>query len=140
VLFRSVAIRGTDLDEDALKKARAGIYLTDKLRKVPEHYLKVNFTQEGDCFKVRDKLKELVRFQRHDLISGKKNKYFDVIFCRNVIIYFTRAQQLKLFHDFHDALTMDGYMVLGKTETLLQECKCLFKIVDSHERIYQTVE
>jgi len=135
-----VAIRGTDLDEDALKKARAGVYQCDKLRKVPEHYKKVNFVQAGDFFKINDKVKERVRFQRHDLISGKKNKYFDVIFCRNVIIYFTRAQQLKLFHDFHDALTMDGYMVLGKTETLLQECKGLFKIVDSHERIYQKVE
>jgi chemotaxis methyl-accepting protein methylase len=135
-----VAIRGTDLDEDALKKARAAVYPCDKLRKVPEHYKKVNLIQEGDFFKVRDKIKDYVRFQRHDLISGKKNKYFDVIFCRNVIIYFTRAQQLKLFHEFHDALTLDGFMILGKTETLLQECKCLFKIVDSHERIYQKVE
>jgi len=135
-----IAIRGTDLDEDVLKVARAGVYQCDKLRKVPDHYKRLYFKSEGECYTIADRIREMVRFMRHDLISGKKNKYFDVILCRNVIIYFTRGQQLKLFHDFHDALNLDGYMVLGKTETLLQECKCLFKVVDSHERIYQKME
>jgi chemotaxis protein methyltransferase CheR len=134
-----IAIRGTDLDEDALKAARAGVYHCDKLRKLPESLKGRDFTAVGENFQLKDRIMDMVRFQRHDLISGKKNKYFDVILCRNVIIYFTRAQQLKLFHEFHDALSMEGFMVLGKTETLLRECKCLFRIVDSHERIYQKV-
>ena len=134
-----IAIRGTDLDEDALKTARAGVYHCDKLRKLPEFYKGKDFSVDGETYLLKDRIKDMVRFQRHDLFSGKKNKYFDVILCRNVIIYFTKAQQLKLFHDFHEALAIDGFMVLGKTETLLPECKCLFKIVDSHERIYQKV-
>jgi chemotaxis protein methyltransferase CheR len=132
-----VVIRGTDLDQEALRKAREATYPAEKIRKVPKIYKKLYLTSDEENFRVKDNIKEYVRLVGHDLIGGKKFRYFDVIFCRNVIIYFTRAQQTKLFKDFHRALTQDGYMVIGKTETLVGESKELFKVVNSHERIYQ---
>jgi len=132
-----VIIRGTDLDPEALKKARLGRYSRDKMKKVPRLYKKLYFTSDGDLFHVKDRIKNYVRLVGHDLIGGKKFRYFDAIFCRNVIIYFIRAQQTKLFKDFHSALTVGGYMVIGKTETLVGESKELFKVVNSHERIYK---
>jgi len=134
-----LAIRGTDLDEDALRSAREGLYVPDKLRKVPDLHRKKYFSPDDGKFRLCERMKAMVRFQRHDLISGKRHKYFDVILCRNVIIYFTKVQQLKLFKEFHESLNLDGFLILGKTETLLPECKALFKIVDSHERIYQKI-
>jgi chemotaxis protein methyltransferase CheR len=132
-----VVIRGSDLDEDAIRKAREARYTSDKVRKVPEIYKKLYLTFDGEQYHVKDNIKKLVRLVRHDLIGGKKFKYFDAIFCRNVIIYFTRDQQTRLFRDFHKALTMDGYMIIGKTETLVGESKSLFDVVSSQERIYR---
>lgn len=132
-----VVIRGTDLDNDTLKKARVAQYPAEKVRRVPKLLKRLYFSLEGDEYKVNDKIKKMVRLAKHDLISGRKQKYFDVIFCRNVIIYFTKGQQNSLFRHFHDALTVDGYLILGKTETLMGEVKSHYTIMDSQERIYQ---
>lgn len=132
-----VVIRGTDLDEDALKKAREGRYPPDKLKKVPDIQKRLYFEKDGDGLRVNDKARALVRLARHDLIGGRKYKYFDVILCRNVIIYFSREQQMRLFEDFHNALNNDGFLIIGKTETLLDRSKDMFEVVDSHERIYR---
>jgi chemotaxis protein methyltransferase CheR len=132
-----VVIRGTDLDDEAIKKAREASYLPEKVRKVPEVLKKLYLTYDGERYHVKESIMKMVRLVKHDLIIGKKQKYFDVIFCRNVVIYFSRELQKSVFTDFHNALTVDGYMIIGKTETLVGDIKKLFKVVDSHERIYQ---
>jgi len=78
-----------------------------------------------------------VKFEKHDLISGKPLAHFDVIFCRNVSIYFSRAMHERLHIEFYNALNNDGFFVLGKTEMLYGTARKLFKHVNAKEGIYQ---
>jgi chemotaxis methyl-accepting protein methylase len=83
-------------------------------------------------------VRELVRFERRDLLGepappGK----FDLIVCRNVLIYFDRETQERLFDQFHNALVPGGFLVLGKVETLLGQARSRFAVVDGRERIFR---
>ena len=83
--------------------------------------------------------KSLVRFQELDLMSGEFPSNYHLILCRNVIIYFERAVQERLFHKFHKALDRDGVLVLGKVETIIGDASDLFKPLASRERIFSKV-
>ena len=85
---------------------------------------------------VKPYLKEIVKFQYHDLISDVKKKDFNIIFCRNVSIYFTREQHELLYKDFYNALNPDGYFIMGKTETLGINSRNLFTPYNLKERIF----
>jgi len=91
------------------------------------------------CHSISDKIKGLVKFEKHDLISGKPLAHFDVIFCRNVSIYFSRAMHERLHMEFCNALNTDGFFVLGKTEMLYGAARKLFKPVNAKEGIYQKI-
>jgi chemotaxis protein methyltransferase CheR len=70
------------------------------------------------------------------MISGLKMSGFDIIFCRNVTIYFEKELQEVLYMDFYNGLNENGFFVMGKTETLLGPSKDLFKPFNAKERIY----
>jgi chemotaxis protein methyltransferase CheR len=143
-LKKRVEIIGTDIDRDSLRNASNGIYSsrpgiqqTDiskqlKFLKNPNKY----FDFEENTYRVKPEIKQLVRFAHHDLISDRKKRNFDIIFCRNVVIYFTRELQTTLYKDFYDALNHGGYFVMGKTETLIGESRELFEPFNSRERIF----
>jgi len=79
-----------------------------------------------------------VTFEHRDLLSGEgPHTRAHMIICRNVIIYFTRESQERLFESFHDLLLPGGFLVLGKVETLLGKSRELFAPVSSRERIYR---
>ncbi len=131
-----VSIYATDIDEKILKKAEMGEYDDLSMEKVKREYIDRYFTYSGR-YKVKDEIKRSVRFKRHDLISEKALTQLDLILCRNVLIYFSRNLQEKLFAQFHQGLNKGGYLVIGKTETLAMEAMKMFKAVDVRERIYQ---
>ena len=140
-----VEIIGTDIDKDCLEHAtvgdyssRPGIIQTDIAKQL--QYLRNHtsyFDVEDNIFKVKPLLKEMVRFEYHDLISGLKKKNFDIIFCRNVVIYFTRELQDVLYVDFYNALNPGGFFVMGKTETLLGASREQFLPFNTRERIFR---
>jgi chemotaxis protein methyltransferase CheR len=144
-LFNRVEIIGTDIDRDCLNHATLGKYLsrtgliqTDMKKqlnyiKTPEKY----FDIIGDTFQVKHTIKTPVSFQYHDLISGPKKHNFDLIFCRNVVIYFTRQLQEVLYKDFYNALNPGGFFVMGKTETLVGDSRDLFIPYNLTERIFR---
>lgn len=139
-----ILIKGTDYDPSVLNKARKGVYetygLIDIQEQVPSNYLNKYFICEGDSYTIKPDVKELTLFRHHDLISGRKFSRFDMILCRNVTIYFSRELQDKLYMDFYSALNNRGYLVMGKTETLIGKSRELFEIVDNRERIYQKID
>jgi chemotaxis protein methyltransferase CheR len=92
---------------------------------------------EQGKYRICDRIKGFVKFEKHDLISGKPLAHFDVIFCRNVSIYFSRAMHERLHIEFYNALNNDGFFVLGKTEMLYGTARKLFKPVNAKEGIYQ---
>jgi chemotaxis protein methyltransferase CheR len=77
-----------------------------------------------------------VKFEKRDLISGKPHQYFDVIFCRNVLIYFSREAHKKVHMRLYDALNNDGFLIVGKTELLHGKTREMFVPV-GEKGIYQ---
>ena len=140
-----IQIIGTDIDRHCLERAtngnyesRPGILQTDikqqlKFIDTYEKYFDLN----GNYYSVKPYLKKLVRFEYHDLISGEKKSKFDIIFCRNVVIYFNRELQNVLYMDFYNALNDNGYFIMGKTETLVGEAREHFTSYNSKERIFK---
>ncbi len=134
----TISILGTDIDEDSLNKAKNGIYQLKQLEKISKDRLERFFIKKDDCgYQVNDEIRRLVKFRYHDMISGPRLYGFDIIFCRNVTIYFEQKLQEKLYLNFYNSLNEGGYFVMGKTETLVGTVDELFKPVDVRERIYQ---
>ena len=92
---------------------------------------------EGPPFRIRAEAKRNVSFTRRDLISERAEAGQSLVFCRNVVIYFDREIQERLFKDFYDALVPGGFLVLGKVETLIGVARTLFRPVNNRERIFQ---
>lgn len=126
-----------DIDPDAIRKAKAGFYTPDRLRNVPPELLAKYFVPEGNGYRVIPEIRSMVTMSRLDLLTGRIPTLFDVIFCRNVLIYFSKEAHADLFMKLYKSLVMDGYLILGRTETLLGINKNLFETVDARERIYR---
>jgi chemotaxis protein methyltransferase CheR len=132
-----IEILGTDVDEASLIRARRGAYGTPRLRLVSQPMLQRYFKPGADgAFEIVDVVKKFVTFKSHDLFTSPPASGFDIITCRNVIIYFSKELQQRLFHSFRDALTPGGYLILGKVETI-GEASSLFICADLAERIYR---
>jgi chemotaxis protein methyltransferase CheR len=132
----NISITGTDIDKASLQQAQQGVYSNIEMKDVRPAFLKKYFVQQGNQYHVIDELKKMTHFKSHDMISGPKIKGFDIIFCRNVTIYFEKELQEKLYMDFFDGLNENGFFVMGKTETLLGPSKDRFKPFNAKERIY----
>jgi chemotaxis protein methyltransferase CheR len=132
-----VTILGTDIDSESLASAKEGVYLPRQIENVRLGYLNSYFSFDDDMHHLSEEIKDMVRFKKLDLFSEIKGGNFDLILCRNVIIYFTKEMQFKLFENFYESLNWGGYLVLGKTETLLGDTQRRFEAVNTRERIYQ---
>lgn len=113
-------ILATDIDKEVLGKSSIGLYTEKALQTLPAEYLGKYFEREGDCYHINDSLKKLVQFQRHDLLKDVFPKDFDLILCRNVVIYFTEETKQKLYRCFTEALRPGGIIFIGSTEQIFQ--------------------
>ncbi|SEV93635.1 protein-glutamate O-methyltransferase CheR [Halobacterium jilantaiense] len=142
---RNVNILATDIDEDALSRARAGWYestrtadISDQLSFLdnPGEYV----DRDGDRgFQVADHVKDLVTFERHDLITDDPKSGFDLVACRNVCIYIDKQYKLPILDTVSQSIREGGHLVLGQTETLPGEVKERFEAADPRIRIYRRV-
>ena len=133
----NVEILATDIDANALEKARIGLYPDLALVETPADAKRRWFEPGGPPWRVRDEIKSMVRFTQGDLIREPAPESLDVVFCRNVFIYFERELQEELLTRFVDALRPRGWLVLGKVETLLGPVARRLETVRSRERIYR---
>jgi two-component system, chemotaxis family, CheB/CheR fusion protein len=111
-------IFGTDADAGAIAFARRGIYPASALAGVPEDLLARYFSQDGNTYQVRKRVRSLTIFGQHDLGSRAPFPHIDMVVCRNVLIYFTPELQQRTLHLFAYSLRNDGYLVLGKAESV----------------------
>jgi chemotaxis protein methyltransferase CheR len=133
-----IEIVATDVDLQSLDRARRGVYSPVRLKLATRSALERFFTPaDGGNLKLSDEVRRLVTFQLHDLFTSPPRMGFDVISCRNVMIYFSRELQQQLFRNFFQALSPGGYLIVGKVESPLGEYSILFKCIDLTERIYQ---
>lgn len=114
----SVRIFATDLDEDAVTFARRGIYSARSLSRVPQDVRGRHFVERGDDYEIRKHLRSLMVFGEHDLGQQAPFPRIDLVFCRNVLIYFNQALQRRALQLFAFSLRTGGYLVLGKSETV----------------------
>jgi chemotaxis methyl-accepting protein methylase len=131
-----VEISATDVDKKSLKFAEKAEYLKEYLKNVDKKFLKRYFCFDGKIYRVKDDIRKLVDFQNQDLTSQDFIKDVDVVFCRNVFIYFDRSLQEQLLMKFYKALKPNGYLIMGKAETLISEAKEIFKEIDFESHIY----
>jgi chemotaxis protein methyltransferase CheR len=118
----NVEILGTDINNRVLNKARDGVYATNSIRNgFPSQYLSKYFQMENGAYRIRDVIKHKVRFEYlnlNDLSRIEQLRGQDVIFCRNVLIYFDDAMKRKVVRAFYDTLNHNGYLFLGEAESL----------------------
>jgi chemotaxis protein methyltransferase CheR len=135
----SISVIGSDIDEGVLESAQEGVYLPRQVVNVPKPYLERYFVLKGGNYHLCQEIKDMVRFRNIDLFTSTAGSHFDMILCRNVVIYFTREMQEKLYMNFYRALRDGGYFVMGNTETLVGEATNRFDQSFIRERIYQKV-
>ena len=116
-----IKVLATDLDTEMLQKAIAGIYPTQSVSPVPKDYLHKYFLRKGENYEANNALKSMIAFRRLNLMDETfPMKFpFDIIFCRNVIIYFDTKTKEELLNKFYRHLKPKGYMFIGHSESLM---------------------
>lgn len=132
-------ILGTDIDRRSLELAQRGEYPDLSLQETPDE-VRERWFSPGPPFRLRPEAKRNVSFIRRDLISEPAPEGQSLIFCRNVVIYFDREIQERLFHRFYEALVPGGFLVMGKVETLIGPARGLFRSINNRERVFQKPE
>lgn len=111
-------ILGTDLSRAVLHRARRGRYATDRLENLPAGYRSAYFAEHADAVEVRPEVRAMVRFEPHNLRAPCPAGVWDLILCRNVMIYFDNAFRAELLERLFGALAPGGYLFVGEAETL----------------------
>ena len=135
-----VSILASDVNAAILDQARDALYGPERLGEVPPDLVARRFTPEGDRFRLCDEARAMVDFCRADLVSADPFPACDLILCRNVLIYFERPQQEVILKRFAGALAGGGFLVLGKSETLVGGARGNFQTVCPVERIYRATQ
>ena len=130
-----VKLYGTDLDNDALAKARLGSYTEKDLADVPAALVEKYFDRRDQAFVFRKDLRRCVIFGRNDLVQDAPISRVDLLACRNTLMYFDGPTQAKILARFHFALNEGGYLFLGRAETMLTHGE-MFVPVDLRRRIF----
>lgn len=118
----SAEVLATDISEKVLSQAREGLYGSYTLRNLTPAQVKQHFNPVGqDSFQVKPELKQLITFKNFNLVDYLGYKplgSFDIIFCRNVLIYFDDAVKKKVLQGFHDQLQPKSYLMVGHSESI----------------------
>ena len=127
-------IFATDIDKKALKIASKGKYNSKSLKEVKYNIIEKYFNKKDKSFEIIPEIKEMVRFSFYDLLNLKSNVPpesiygdFDIVFCRNVLIYFKLEYQELIFEKLYNSLKKGAYLVLGETEFPIGKFQNKFK-------------
>jgi chemotaxis protein methyltransferase CheR len=135
----SYSVFATDLDQLVLHRAVEGKYEGRTMDNIAETRRKKYFSFDGRFYKVSDRIKQRVSFMKLNLMDHFKKDFFDIVFCRNVIIYFNRELQKTVLNHYYDALKDRGILYLGKTETMLLDLRDKFECINIKERIFRKI-
>jgi two-component system CheB/CheR fusion protein len=133
--FATVTVFGTDIDTEALQVGRTGRYSQDLADQVPEQFLRRYFTTHPGGYEVSDRLREVVRFSRHDFTRDPPFASIDLICCRNVLIYMGDDLQELAMRVFHYSLRPGGWLFIGPAENP-RSIGAHFEEREARERIY----
>lgn len=117
-----IEIIGTDISQRVLQHARRAIYGKSSFRATEEQYISRFFQPQDDSYKVKDSIRELVTISHLNLLDSNRLMMLgkmDIIFCRNVIIYFDLLAKKRVIESFHNSLHDGGFLLLGHSESLM---------------------
>ena len=135
----NLQIFATDLDQDAIEKARQGLFPVNITADVSEERLKQFFTKHENSYRVHKEIREMVVFAHQNLIMDPPFTKLDILCCRNLLIYLTSDVQKKLIPLFHYSLAPDGILLLGSSETIGTHTK-LFEPIDTKLRLFRRTD
>lgn len=118
----NIEIFGSDINQRVLQAARSGIYRKNSFRATEPYFLRKYFREEDNISRISDNVKQYVNFSHLNLLDPFKVKLVgtvDVIFCRNVLIYFDHPSRKKVIDMFYERLADGGYLLLGHAESLI---------------------
>jgi chemotaxis protein methyltransferase CheR len=134
-----VSVIGSDIDRASLDAAQSAMYLPASFSETPPELLEQLFPPQADGRRtVLPAIRAMTRFERRDLLRDPAPmEAFDLVMCRNVVIYLDRATQEVLLDMLCDSLRPGGYLVMGNVETLFGTARQRVQPIDAHERIYR---
>lgn len=132
-------VYGTDIDRKSIIKSKSGIYESNKVCGIRKDLLDRYFEEHGNEYWIKPFVKEHVKFSYLDLTSDfvQNLATYELILCRNVIIYFTLDVKMSLFMKFYQMLRKDGYLIIGKNEAITGKAVDHLENVNLSERIYK---
>ncbi len=130
-----IQIFATDVDDEAIAEAREHRYPETIAADVSPERLKRFFVREGNFYRVRKELREMVLFAPHNILRDPPFSRLDLVSCRNLLIYLNRDTQESVLQIFHFAVNTHGYLFLGNSESA-ENVAMLFAPVDKKQRIY----
>lgn len=139
---------GTDINQEVLEEAKKGIYSLKKMKSYSENFYKVNlkgpfakyYTVMYDNAIITEEFKKRSLFSEHNLVSDGVFNEFQLVSCRNVLIYFQQELQDRVLNLLIDSLCPLGFLILGSKESIRSAAiRARLKVIDIHENIYQKI-
>ncbi|WP_027625850.1 CheR family methyltransferase [Clostridium lundense] len=112
------SILATDIDNTILERAKRGCYADSEIKNVSNEQINKYFKKKEDFYEIDSKIKSMVTFKKQDLILDRYDTGFDLIVCRNVVIYFNADIKDKIYKKFSESLKKDGLLFVGATESI----------------------
>lgn len=129
--LRDISVFASDLDLGVLEKAKVGLYPERSLKEVPAPIITKYFNNEGAFYQVKDEVKRTVTFKQHNLLDDRYDTGYDLIVCRNVMIYFTEEAKDQIYMNFANSLKPGGILFVGSTEQIFNPGKYGFESEDT---------
>ena len=145
-LYEKSRIYATDIDEEVLRRAQVGIFPLNKMQQYTQNYIQAGglrsfsdyYTANYDAVIFHPSLMKNIVFARHNLVTDQSFNEFNVIFCRNVMIYFDRSLQNRVHQLFYESLGMFGVLALGDRESIrFSEHDACYEAIDANEKLYR---
>lgn len=114
----SIRITATDIDRKVIEHAQVGLYTAKSIAAVPEDLKRKYFTKVGNSYQIANEIKRCVTFKEHNLLKDPYPKDYDLILCRNVVIYFTDEAKDMIYQNFFQSLKSHGVLFIGSTEQI----------------------
>lgn len=135
-----LSILATDIDENLLGRARKGTYKDSSLREVPEGIVKKFFKKENEFYILDQTIRESIEFKKHDIRREEPFWGLDLVLCRNLAFtYFSKESQIEVLKKIALGLEREGYLVIGKDESLPLVYPTLFLPIYPREKIFQKI-
>lgn len=136
--LEKISILATDIDLDAINKAKAGVYSLRNMKELPKEFLDKHFTKiNSETYQISEKVRKCVTFKQLNLLEDSYPKGMDIIICRNVLIYFTEEAKNNIMKGFSEALKKDGVLFIGSTEQIMNYQRFSVKPIETF--FYQKV-